>query len=98
MDLPDLPQTPLCVNVLEGRELAPVMYWAVRTTLCRGLRFRAVQLLYQAVIQMVQDALDDAAAQLFEDLRAHVKFLPSPEVEEALLRLLHCGVGVFGLL
>jgi hypothetical protein len=31
--------------------LAPVMYWAVRTTVCSALRSEAEQLPYQAVMQ-----------------------------------------------
>ena len=42
--------------------LAPVMYWAVRTTLCSALRLEAEQLPYQAVMQ---PALDSAAVKLF---------------------------------
>ena len=44
---------------------APVMYGAVRTTLCWALRLDAEQLPYQAVMQPV----NGAAVELFEDLR-----------------------------
>ena len=58
--------------------LAPVMYWAVRTTLCSALRSEAKQLQYQAVMN---HALDGAAVEAFEDLRTHVKYVQSPEGE-----------------
>ena len=38
---------------MAGR-LAPVMYWAILTTLCSALRSDAEQLPYQAVMQLVQ--------------------------------------------
>ena len=46
--------------------LAPVMYWAIRTTVCSALRSEAEQLPYQAVMQpgsdaTTQDALNFAA-------------------------------------
>ena len=47
--------------------LVPVMYWAVRTTLCSALPGEAAQLPYQAVMQ--PDALDGAAVEPFEDER-----------------------------
>ena len=56
--------------------LAPVMYWSIRTTLCRALRSEAEQLSYQAT---GQDALDGAAVEPFEDLRNHDKSFQSPE-------------------
>ena len=61
--------------------LAPVMFWAVRTTLCRALRSEAEQLPYQAVMQpdYLQDTLDGAAVEPFEDLRTHAKSFQSPE-------------------
>ena len=57
--------------------LAPGMYLAVCTTLCR-----------QAVAipggdAPGQDALDGAAVELFEDLRIHAKSFQFPEGEEA---------------
>jgi hypothetical protein len=50
--------------------LAPVMYWAVHTTLSSVLRSEAEQLPYPAVMQ---PALDVAAVETFEDLRTHAK-------------------------
>ena len=47
-----------------SESLAPVMYWAVYTTLCSALR---------------SDALDGAAVELFEDLGIHAKSSHSPE-------------------
>ena len=58
--------------------LAPVMYWAVHTTLCSALLSKAEQLLYQAVMQPVTDG---AAVEPFEDLRIHAKSFQSPEGE-----------------
>ena len=57
--------------------LAPVMYWAIRTTLCSALRSEAEQLPYQAGMQPVQSA----AIEPFEDLRTHAKSFQSPEGE-----------------
>ena len=74
--------------------LAPVMYWAVRTTLCSALRSDAEQLPYQAVMQPV--ALDGAAVELFEDLETHAKSFQSPEEEYALSFPLHNCLYVFG--
>ena len=54
--------------------LAPVMYWAVRTTLRSALRSEVEQLPYQAVMQTSQDALDGAAVEPFEDLRTRAKY------------------------
>ena len=34
--------------------MAPVMYWALRTTLCSALRSEAEQLPYQAVMQPIR--------------------------------------------
>ena len=59
--------------------LAPVMYWAIRTTLCSALLSEAEQLPYQAVMQ--PDAFDGAAVEPFEDLRTHAKSYKSPEGE-----------------
>ena len=61
--------------------LAPVMYWAVRITLCSALRSEAKQLPYQAVMKSCHDALDGAAVEPFEDLRTHAKSFQSPEGE-----------------
>ena len=52
---------------------APVMYWAVCTTLCSALRSEAEQLSYQVVMQPVKDALNGVAVEIFEDLRTHAK-------------------------
>jgi hypothetical protein len=65
---------------MEGN-LAPVMYWAVRTILCSALRSEAQQLPYRAVMQPVRIALDCAAVEPFEDLRTHAKSFQSPEGE-----------------
>ena len=64
--------------------LAPVMDWAVRTTLCSALLGgRAVAIpdgdsppVYSLPIG---SALDGAAVEPFEDLRTHVKSFQSPE-------------------
>jgi hypothetical protein len=47
-----LPVTSGAVGVLEGGYLPPVMDWADRATLWRALRLHAVQLPYQAEIQL----------------------------------------------
>ena len=65
--------------------LAPVMYWAVLTTLCSALRSNTKQ-----------DALDGEAVKLFEDLGTHDKSFQSPEGEKVLSSLLHDCLGVFG--
>jgi hypothetical protein len=60
--------------------LAPVMYWAVRTTHCSALWSEAEELPYQATSDATsQDALDCAAVEPFEDLRTHAKSFQSPE-------------------
>ena len=56
--------------------LAPVMYWAIRTTLCRG---QAVAI--PGSDATCQDALDGAAGERFEELRTHAKSFQSPEGE-----------------
>ena len=58
--------------------LAPVIYWAVLTTLCSALQSEAEQLPYQGSDATSQDALDGAAVEPFEDLRTHVKSFQSP--------------------
>ena len=68
--------------------LAPVMYWAVHTTLCSALR--------PGVDTTRQDALDGAALERFEDLGTHAKYFQSPEGEKVLSCLLHNCLGVFG--
>ena len=58
---------------------------------------RAVQLLYQAVGDTARrDALNSASVKVCEGLRDQDVFLQPPEVEEALLRLLHHTVCVGG--
>ena len=73
---------------------APVMYWAVRTTLCSALWSDAEQLPYQAVMQPV--ALDGAAVELFEDLGTHAKSFQSPDPENVFSCSLHACLGVLG--
>ena len=70
---------------------APVMYWAVLTTLSSALRSDALQLTYEAVMQPVKML---SMVQLLEDLRVHAKSFQPSEGEEALLCLLHNCVGV----
>ena len=76
--------------------LAPVMYWAVGTTLCRALMvgYRAVAI--PGGDANGQDALDGAAIELFEDIGTDVIYFPSPEGEKVLSCLLHDCLGVFG--
>ena len=57
--------------------LAPMMYWAVRTTLCSALRSVAIP----GSDATSQDALDAAAVEPFEDLRTHAKSFQSPAGE-----------------
>ena len=40
------------MQVLDAGSLAPVMFWAILTTLCSALRSDAEQLLYRAVMQL----------------------------------------------
>ena len=66
--------------------LAPVMYWAVRTTICSALQLPYQQLPYRAVAipgsdASSQDALDGAVVEPFDDLRTHDKYVQSPEGE-----------------
>ena len=49
---------------------APVMYWAVRTTLCSALRAIAVP----GSDATSQDALNVAAVEPFDDIRTHCKY------------------------
>ena len=75
--------------------LAPVIYWAVHTTLCSALRrCRAVAI--PGGDATGQDALDGAAVELFEYLRTHAKSFQSPEGEKVLSCPLHNCLGVFG--
>ena len=80
--------------------LAPVMYWAVRTTLYSALWSDAEQLPYQATGMATdatsQDALDGAAVELLEDLGTHAKSFQSPEGEKVLSCPLHDCLGMFG--
>ena len=76
--------------------LAPVMYWAVHTTICSALRSDAEQLPYQAVMQPGQDILGGATVELFEDLGTHAKYSQSPGGEKVLSCPLHDCLGVFG--
>ena len=55
--------------------LTPVLYWAVRTTLCSAWRSESEQLQLPGGDATSQDALDGAAVQLFEDLGTHAKSL-----------------------
>ena len=68
-----------------------MMYWAVRTTLCRC---RAVAI--PGGDATSQDALDGAAVEPFEDLGANAKYFQSPEGEKVLSCPLHDCLGVFG--
>ena len=70
-----------------------MMYWAIRSTLCSALWSDAKQLLYQDDAAS-QDALNGAAVERFEDLRAHAKSFQPPEEEEALSCPLCDCVGV----
>jgi hypothetical protein len=76
--------------------LVPVMYWAVRTTLCSALRSDAEQLPIPGGDATGQDALDGTAVEHFEDLGTHVKSFQSPEGEKVLSCPLHDCLGVFG--
>uniref|UniRef100_A0A8C7NQ73 SWI/SNF related BAF chromatin remodeling complex subunit ATPase 2 n=1 Tax=Oncorhynchus mykiss TaxID=8022 RepID=A0A8C7NQ73_ONCMY len=81
----------LCHNAqtfnLEGSwmagSLAPVMYWAVRTTLYSALRSDAEQLPCQGDVTG-QDALNCAAVEPFENLGTHAKSFQSLEEEKVL--------------
>jgi hypothetical protein len=57
--------------------LAPVMYWAVHTTLADGGRAVAIP----GSDATSQDALNGTAVEPFEDLRTHAKSFQSPEGE-----------------
>ena len=61
--------------------LAPVMYWAVRTTLCSALWSEARAVALPGSDATSQNALDVAAVEPFEDLRTHAKSFQSPEGE-----------------
>jgi hypothetical protein len=49
--------------------LAPVMYWAICTTICSALRSDAIP----GGDATGQEALDGAVVELFEDLGTHAK-------------------------
>ena len=59
--------------------LAPVMYWAVRTTPCFMVGGRAIAIPGSDATS--QDALDGATVETFEDLRTYAKSFQSPEWE-----------------
>ena len=69
------------------------MCCADRTTLWRALLLWVVQSPYQAVLQ---NALNCASVTVCDGFRWQAKFLQPPEVEEALLGLLHHTVCVSG--
>ena len=73
--------------------LAPVMYWAIRTTLCSTLRAEAEQLPYKAVMQP-GCSFDGAAVEPFEDLRTYAKYFQSPwcQLEGQCTQLQICGL------
>ena len=78
---------------------APVMNWAMLTTLCSALRSGALRsgalhLPYQVVMQPVKMLSIVPAVELFEDLMAHAKSFQPPEVEEVLSCPLYNCVGV----
>ena len=53
--------------------LAPVMFWALRSTLSIALSLEAEQLPLHGSKATSQVALDGAAVEPFEDLRTHAK-------------------------
>ena len=57
--------------------LAPVMYWAVCTTLCSALQSNAKAVAVPGSDATSQDALDVAAVEPFEDLRTHANLFSS---------------------
>ena len=65
-----------------ARSLAPVMYWAIRTTLCSALR--------SGGDATGLDAPDGAAVDIFEDLGTHAKSFQSPEGEKVVCPLHDC--------
>jgi hypothetical protein len=52
---------------------APVMYWAVRTTLCSPNAIEGGAIAIPGSDAVSQNALNGAAAELFKDLRSHAK-------------------------
>ena len=53
--------------------LVPMMYWAVRTTLCSAFTVRCRAVAIPGGVATGQDALDGAAVERFEDLVTHAK-------------------------
>ena len=72
------------------------MCWADFTTLCRALRFREVQLPYQAGVAASQDALYGATVEIAENPGIHVEPPQPAEEEEPLPGRLPDGVCVVG--
>ena len=64
-----------------AESLAPVMYWALRTTLCSVLAVGDREVAISGSDATHQDALNGAAVKPFEDLRTHAKYFQSPEGE-----------------
>ena len=73
-----------------------VMHWADRTIPWRALGLQEVQLPIPGGNTAQQDALNCADVKVCEGLRGQAEFLQPPEVEEALLHLLHHTVCVGG--
>ena len=73
--------------------LAPVMYWAVRTTPCSALRSAVATPGSDATDQ---DAIDGAAVERFEDLGTHAKSFQSPKGKKVSSCPLQDFLGVFG--
>jgi hypothetical protein len=67
--------------------LTPLMYWAVRITLCSTLQSDSEQFPFQA--------RDGAAVKHFEDLRTHAKTFQSPGGEIGFVVPSSC-LGAFG--
>ena len=87
---------PLTPPIIYSRSLAPVMYWAVRITLCSTLWVRCRAVAVPGGDANGQDAFDGAAVALFEDLGSHAKCFQSPEGENVSPCLLHNCLDVFG--
>jgi hypothetical protein len=68
--------------------MTTVMYWAVSITLC-CLAVESLIVVIPSCNAAVQDALNGAAVELFEDLRVHAKSFQPPEWEEMLSFPLH---------
>jgi hypothetical protein len=78
-----------------ARSSAPVMYWAVCTTIYIALWLKVV-LAISSGDAAGQDALDGAAVEPLEDPRDVDKSFQPPEVEESLSCPLHDCAGVCG--